>query len=164
MKKIEQCLDIILQELVKNWDKPNNEKDSLKRTTILKQFDLKDYMQKDEFFKRLIDRLVKDGYAEILETGKPFYSPDHYEEDTLITIEGYYFIKEQNGYTEELERKVQSEITRRALETRMATSTSDLAKWTKRLYRGTVVVGVGACGLVLWEIIKTVFFEHNFCH
>ncbi len=155
MKTIEQCLDIILQELVKNWDKPNNQRDDLKGEEILKQFELPDTMRKHEFFKRLLDRLVKDGYAELPETGKAWYSLEHYQEDTLITIEGYYFIKEQNGYSKEADQKIIEKSKQDAYDTRMETSTSDLAKWTQCLFWGTVFVGVATVALVVTEILKS---------
>jgi hypothetical protein len=140
MKTIEQCLDIILQELVKNWDKPNNQRDDLKGEEILKQFELPDAMRKHEFFKRLVDRLVKDGYAELPETGKAWYSLDHYQEDTLITIEGYYFITKTNGGYEK--KTIADE------NVEILASSRD-----KRLANGTVYLAVGTFLLVLVEAL-----------
>ena len=35
MKSIEECLDMILEDLVKNWDKPENKRDFLKAEDLL---------------------------------------------------------------------------------------------------------------------------------
>ena len=157
MKSIEECLDMILGDLVKNWDKPNTERDDLNGKGLLKQFELSDYFQKDEFFKRLIDRLIKDGYAEF-NRGKQSWVTDFisdlqwYEKDTLITVEGYYFItKENGGYKKELEAKNNAE--------EMAD------KKYSGLIRGTWFVGFGAFALVVWEMAKTFLIEHHsHCH
>lgn len=87
-----------------------------------------------------------------------------YQDDALIIVEGYYFINERNGYVGETERQAAEKIKREALDNRMVKSTSDLSKWTKRLYHGIVFVGFGASGLVIWEIIKTWFFKNHVCY
>ena len=148
MRSIEECLDIILQELLKNWDKPNNERLFLESKDILTKFNLPDTMRKDEFFKRLIFRLVNDGYAEfnthlLMDRNSHL---DQFEKYPLITIEGYYFITKKNGgYAKELETK------NAALE--MA---DKRYRW---LVCGTWFVGGGAVALVLWEMIKTFWIE-----
>jgi len=108
MKTIEQCLDIILKKLIENWNLPEEKRISLKGEEILAEFNLPEFMQKHEFFKRLILRLIKDNYAEpvgkeTLERGDEL---SKFENATLITIEGYYFITEKNGYEGELKRQI----------------------------------------------------------
>src|SRR5580692_4179912 len=105
MKSIEECLDIILEQLVKDWDRPDGGRSFLKAEELLRQFDLPSTMQKHEFFKRLILRLIDDGNAETT-TGQVLNKSlemVYFQEYVLITIEGYYFITEKNGYTKQRE-------------------------------------------------------------
>src|SRR5580700_4358966 len=100
MKSIEECLDIILDELIKGWNKPNNERSTLKAEELLKQFNLPSTMQKHEFFKRLIFRLIADGNAETTDGSQLNKNHElrYFEEYILVTIEGYYFRTEKGGY------------------------------------------------------------------
>ena len=75
---------------------------------ILRQFGLPDNYRKHEFFIRLIDRLVKDGYAEFIDPpslSKEYSKIQYYQEKTIITIEGYHFIKD-GGYQKKKKRKI----------------------------------------------------------
>ncbi len=158
MKTIEECLDIILRELVKNWDKPNNEREFLSSKDILTKFDLPDTMQKAEFFKRLIFRLVNDGYAEFnthLQMDRNSHL-NQFEDYPLITIEGHYFIKKQNGYTQEKQDKITLLAAAEDRNQRMERNEVRLTRWTKRLFYGTIVA---ALILVTWEIVKTFCLE-----
>ncbi len=68
MKPMDFCLDLTLTRLQNNWDKPSDKKrDYLLAEELLKAFELPNYFQKHEFFKGIIDKLVKDGYAEFLQ-------------------------------------------------------------------------------------------------
>lgn len=102
MASMEECLDITLTALKENWNKQNNDRVFLKRTTLLEQFGLPEMYRKDEFFNRVIEKLVKDGYAEIKQDdyNAPYTKPDIYEQRTLITIEGYFFIN-KGGYIQQ---------------------------------------------------------------
>jgi hypothetical protein len=142
MKTIEQCLDIILRQLLKNWDKPNNARDNLNSKDLLSQFGLSDTMQKDEFFKRLIFRLVKDGYVEFnthltMDRNSPL---EQFQNYPLITIEGYYFItKKDGGY----ENKSNHDETFRELRDNR----------DKRLSNGTIYLAIGTFLLVIVEAL-----------
>ena len=154
MKSIEECLDIILDELIKNWDKPNGERDYLNGEDLLTKFDLPTNMRKHEFFKRLILRLIKDGNAEsTISDGPPDMSLDikFFQDPTLVTIEGYYFRKEKGGYAKE------RQINETSLKVKDGRD--------KRLVVGTWWVAGGALALVVWEMVKTFLIEHkSFCH
>ena len=150
MKSIEQCLDIILHNLVKNWDKPNNERLYLNAEDLLKQFELPSSMQKHEFFKRLINKLIKDDYAEFLQNDSTHYknSLEHYQENIVITIEGYYFITNKRGGYENA-----------AIYAALTRSRKD--SYEAQLLYGTWGVAIGAIALVVWEMIKTFCIEKH---
>lgn len=96
MKPIEYCLDRILMELEKNWTKEPRE--FLKAEEMLNEFELP---IKHEFFIGFIDKLIKDGYVKFKSERNPNKSEiDYCQQETLITIDGYYFLKEHKGYTQ----------------------------------------------------------------
>ena len=135
-----------MTELVKNWNKPDEERDYLKGAELLKQFELPDLMQKHEFFKRLLHRLINDGYAEEL-TDYPIQKRDSlewYQKAVVITIEGYYFITEKNGYTQRAINEA-NRISRQSLERRL-------------IVFGTLLAG--AYGV---EEIAKIFYHHFLC-
>jgi hypothetical protein len=83
-----------------------------------------------------------------------------------ITIRGKYFIG-QGGYAGKLGRmNREAEIladdrrTAQRNDILLVDYTENLVLWTRRLYRGTVAVAIGAIGLVLWEMRH--FFEYCF--
>lgn len=160
MKSIEACLDMILKELVKNWERPNNERYDLNGEELLRQFGLPSLMQKHEFFNRLIYRLIEDGYAEKLKNynNHPMSELAENEKFTIITIEGYYFIN-GGGYSVELRKKEDAEANEGLYRERAETLGKRLAEWTKTLANRTSLlmvatwfVAAGAVGLVVWEI------------
>lgn len=146
MKTIEECLDIILRQLLANWSKPNNERDNLNAADLLKEFNLPDVMQKHEFFKRLIHRLIKDGYVETTGILYPEADIPYYENLPIITIEGFYFINDE-GYFKK------KEVNENAL---ILKDDRD-----RRLSNGTAWLAVGTFLIVAWEIVKTFFLEKH---
>jgi len=110
MKTMEYCLDYILTELKINWDGYANERKTMECEKILIQFDLPDKYRKHEFFKRLINRLIKEGYAEFIINNSEYQPNDirYYQENTIITIEGFYFINaggyKKQKFNQELKR------------------------------------------------------------
>ena len=106
MKSLEYCLDYILKELEKNWDGVAHERTYMVAETILRQFGLPENFRKHEFFIRLVQRLMEDGYAEIIDPGiiAPLTRIQYFQEKTIITIEGYFFIKD-GGYQKDKKRK-----------------------------------------------------------
>ncbi len=153
MKSIDECLDIILAELVKNWDKPNNERHHLNAEYLLNRFDLPSSMQKHEFFKRLIDKLIKENYAEFIQNESTHYknSIEHYQENTVITIEGYHFISEPGGgYKNKSIHEKNDRVLRGSRD--------------KRLSNGTVYLAIGTFLIVAWELLKFFYYEgHSLC-
>jgi len=160
MKSIEECLDIILNKLVENWNQPDGNRTYLQGEKLLQEFDLPQLLQKHEFFKRLVDRLVKDGYAELKATGQAHFELSHYQEDTLITIEGYNFIN-QGGYSEVVNQNKINADAEEAQKQRMEKNEVRLVSWTKRLTWATVI----AAGIIVsWEVIKTLLIDECPCH
>jgi len=108
MKSIEQCLDIVLEQLAENWNKPNNERTHLKGEKLLESFKLPDKMRKHEFYKRLIRKLIRDEYAETTDENIVLTQNTDisiYDKETIITIEGFYLITEKGGYVKEDSKK-----------------------------------------------------------
>ncbi|HLY70028.1 MAG TPA: hypothetical protein VKR53_09875 [Puia sp.] len=149
MKSIEECLDMILHDLVQNWDLPDAKREWLKGEDLLKRFELPDNMHKHEFFKRLIRRLIKDDFAET-NGGRKLEQGDDinvYEQATLITIEGYYFIIEQNGYTQREEKRLTDITASNDRNERMERNEERLVRWNRRMTFATIFAGL--CGLAL---------------
>jgi hypothetical protein len=155
MKSIEECLDIILQELAKNWNKPNEERDNLKGEELLRQFELPPNMQKHEFFKRLIQRLFKDGYAETISDTylSILDSINLFEAQTIITIEGYYFITEDKGYTKAREKRENAETLADERDKRLANGTVWLVVVTGALFLLEI--------LIHWDDLSKLFSCHQ---
>ncbi|HVM89956.1 MAG TPA: hypothetical protein VMT76_17340, partial [Puia sp.] len=133
MKSIEECLDMILEDLVKNWDKPENKRDFLKAEDLLNRFELPDMMRKHEFFIRLVKKLIKEGYAEELVALHNPQSLDHFQDEILITIEGYHFIL-SGGYV----NKAMNHNLEKSKNEVIASSPLVLNRLTKRLIYATV--------------------------
>lgn len=97
MKPIEYCLDKILNQLVENREK--DPRAYLKADELLKDFELKEH----EYFKGMIMKLENEKYLQFkdINAADVNYSTamEVFTEKTLITVQGYYFIKNQNGYT-----------------------------------------------------------------
>ena len=109
MKSIEECLDIILTHLSKNWDVPGAaDRVFMDNQAIMREFDLPGQYLKHEFFKRLIDKLVKDDNAEFIavNNGFPSHEVRYYEQNIVITVEGFLFLKNEGGYTKKKENEI----------------------------------------------------------
>lgn len=106
MKSLNECLDIILRRLVDDWNNYGDDRKELNAEAIMTSFGLDPAFRKHEFFVGIIDKLVKDGYAELLVPGRQCDSKiSQYQKNTIITIAGYYFILKKGGYTKEAKRK-----------------------------------------------------------
>jgi hypothetical protein len=105
LKPLHECLDIVLLRLVDDWNNYGDERKDLNCEDLMTSFGLEPQYKKHEFFIGLIDKLIKDGYAELI-TSRPFDSRiNQYQKNTIITITGYYFILRDGGYTKELKKK-----------------------------------------------------------
>lgn len=96
MKPIEYCLDRILEELQKSWEL--KDRPPLDAASLLREFEVS--QERHEFFKSLINKLIKDGNADFLDD-VPSYrnaSLETYKTRTMLTAEGYYLIAEYGGY------------------------------------------------------------------
>ena len=166
MKSIEECLDIILRKLVENWDLPQEQRTSLKGEELLSEFGLSDNLKKHEFFKRLIRRLIKDDYAEPV--GKEELNPgddlSKYENATLITIEGLYFITKEGGYEKQKTEKLRVKTIEDSRNQKMERNDERLVSWTKWLTYGTIAAAAAALGLLLWDFIKYFLEHHSSCN
>ena len=152
MYTIEESLDAILIELKNNWNNSGGRK-YLKCEELLTKFGYPPDFRKHEFFMRLIDRLIKDDYAEFTTNEQQTRSRiTYYQEETLITVEGYYFITNANGgYKNAALNDERAENLRVIYE--------------NRLLYGTWGVAIGAVSLVAWEMIKFYYYEgHPLCH
>jgi hypothetical protein len=157
MKSIEECLDLILKDLAINWDNPENKRAYLKGWELLKKFELPENMQKHEFFKRLIHKLIEDNYAEE-DVAYPLKKGDalsHYEKSALITIEGYYFITKEGGYTQ---RKINHDAESNRVE-KLETSQQKLMGKLNVL---TGWIAGGTIALVLVELWNLALDHHWF--
>lgn len=127
-KSIEYCLDTTLRELDKNW-KPDGDRAFLAGQELLRNFGLPN---RHEFLLSIIDKLIKDGYAMLMDRVHPDdqSTADHYWRRTIITIDGHLFVK--NGKSYQVNKKKEGR--------------KDFAKtW------GGVIIGGGA---LIWNILK----------
>ncbi len=148
MYTIEQCLDAILEKLKENWNNSGGRK-YLECEKMMTQFGFVPDFRKHEFFMRLIDKLRKDDYAEFTRNEKGNREwIDYYQQETLITVEGYYFLINENSYVK----------LKQANETALDVKDNR----DKLLVRGTWWVAGGAFALVAWELIKTFVFERHY--
>jgi hypothetical protein len=160
MKPIEYCLDNILMRLEENWTR---QKDGfiewLNATELLDDFNLPG---RHEFFKGLIRKLHSDGYVEYRDGAKEENNAteiDFFRGKTLITVKGYYFIKNEDGYTGELKRlnaSKQSASDQRVRENQMNERLESIQKRNLIL---TIILAIGA-GIAsvyyLIEIVKAI--------
>jgi hypothetical protein len=79
----------------------------------------------------------------------------------LINFEGKYFYETVGSFSEKIRLERVKLYAIDAQNRRMERNEERLIQWTKYLFYGTVAVAVGAVGLVIWEILKTIY-EH--CH
>lgn len=148
MYTIEQSLDGILLKLKENWNNSGGRK-FLVCEDVLTEFGFPPDYRKHEFFIRLIDKLVNDGYAEVIDL-LPLQVATKitlYQQNTIITVEGFYFIN-AGGYVAKARR---DETSRELRDSR-----------DKRLSNGTVWLAVGTFLIVAWELLKTFVFEHHY--
>lgn len=144
MKPMYECLDITLRQLVKDWDNYGDERVQLRCEELLRSFELSDRWRKHEFFKRLIKKLVTDGYAQHKDNREYNYDDlDDFQKNTIITIEGYYFITEENGYT-------QIKINQTSENNRVATLESNQRANANRMTYLTIVLAVSALGTLVY--------------
>jgi len=139
----------------KSWEKPNNERDALQGEEILKDFGLPSIYRKQEFFKWAVNKLVSDGNAEII-PGCQYeeYDIKRFQECTLITLQGYYFI-ENGGYTT---KKTNDDAEDNRLKN-IETSQLDTGKKLNVL---TGWVAGGTIALVLVELLNLALEHHWF--
>ena len=77
----------------RDWDNYGDERVQLRCEELLTSFDLPPRYRKHEFFKRLILKLVKEGYAQNKDNREYRYEDlNDFQKNTIITVEGYYFI------------------------------------------------------------------------
>lgn len=101
MKPLAECLDILLLKMVEDWNNYGDERKDLNCEELLTTFGLEPQYRKHEFFVGLIDKLIKDCYAELIDS-RPFDSKiSKYQKNTITTITGYYFRLKQGGYTKD---------------------------------------------------------------
>lgn len=147
MKTIEESLDYILVKLKGNWNNSGGRK-YLECEKMLSDLGYPPDFRKHEFFMRLIDRLRKDDYAEFTKNDIGMRSwIDYYQQETLITVEGFYFITNPKGGYEKTAANVLKNDNRKDFREKM-------------LLYGTWAVALGAIALVVWEVLKTFVFEH----
>lgn len=100
MRSIEYCLDELLKTLYQNWESPTRLHLDVKK--FLTEMDCP---IRHEFFVSLVDKLIKDGYAKISPTDEKLNEIDLYQQRTIITIEGYYFVKENRSFVIEKKQR-----------------------------------------------------------
>jgi len=71
----------------------------------------------------------------------------------LISCKGKLFLEETEGF---VKQKANEDLKKQEIIDEMALR----KKNERRLVGGTYLVAVGAIGLIIWEILKTFFFEH----
>lgn len=144
MLPIEDCLDKILEELKKSWDRQDRPK--LNATSLLSEFGIP--QDRHEMFKSLINKMVEDGYVDFIDKvdNPKSASLEAYEGRTMLTALGYYFIADK-GYTEASKRKKSQK------------RTQNLKDWL--LIIGTWLAGLGAIFLVAWEIYQKIILDSS---
>jgi hypothetical protein len=169
MMPVEYCLDKILFTLESNWE---NQKDGfiepLNATDLLYDFKLPG---RHEFLKGLIRKLENDGYVEFKDISSGDVnnntSLDTYRKNTLITVKGYYFIKNERGYTE-INRKSKEVLNnqemlykeqkaQQARQEEMSISMEKIQRWNLFL---TTILAIGTTIAALYygiEIWKSLF-------
>ena len=155
MKPIEYCLDAILRKLEENWTNPKNGSiEWLNATELLDEFNLPG---RHEFLKGLIRKLHEDGYVEykdgVLEESNA--TPiDFFRSKTLITVKGYYFIKNENGYTGEMQRVNESKERETRILSRQIQLQENADSLQSRMVILTRWVAAGAISSILYYIIE----------
>jgi len=142
MKPIEDCLDTVLRKLKDNYAlEPRPKLDS---KILLEYFEVP--QGRDEFFKGIINILIDDGYVDFLDQirDRKITSLDTYKNRTIILPKGFYLLQ-AGGYTaaskrENSKKKIQN-----------------LKDWL--FISGAWLAGIGAVGLVIWEIYKNYHSE-----
>ena len=160
-------LDLVLKHLViiSKQDGANRDKDGFDKIAQ----DLSRFIDRREL-KEILGKLKKDGYIEWQIEGNDVTT---HEKDTryIVTFEGQ-VLNELNGYSQQEIDKEQernfiktSEKARSDREALLVSWTASLSNRTRDLTKWTKVVGIGAVGLVLWEIIVYCLehFSHS-CH
>ena len=105
MKLLVECLDILLLRLIEDWNNYGDDRKYLDCEEMMTTFGLEPQYKKHEFFVGLINKLIKDGYAQLINS-RPYDSEiQQYQRNTIITITGYYFRLRDGGYTKEAKRK-----------------------------------------------------------
>jgi hypothetical protein len=125
---------------------------------------LKEWLKPHNFSDGEIDdclkKLRKDEYLYFMRDNKevPFISDvvgEDYNRNLnyLITMDGKIFLKTIGGYQKRQELEdIKNQEAKNDLETRMRND--------RRLVTATVLAGLAATGLIMWEIYKTFFVEH----
>ena len=105
MKPLVECLDILLLRLIEDWNNYGDSRKELSCEEMMTTFGLEPQYKKHEFFVGLINKLIKDGYAQLIDS-RPYDSEiQQYQRNTIITITGYYFRLRDGGYTKEAKRR-----------------------------------------------------------
>lgn len=160
MQSMEFCLDAILLKLVRDWNNYGDERLELNAEDLLTSFDLPPQYRKHEFFVRLIDRLIRDGYAEIINSRPAESKIDIYQRNIIVTIEGYFLITQEGGYT-------QKKINRDAENTRLASLEYHQKyhrRWMTALTTILAVGGLIAAVFYLAELYWKYGWFHCPCH
>lgn len=136
MQPLEFCLDRILEELKKSWDNPDRPK--LCATDLLKEFGIP--QDRHELFRSLINKMIDDGYVDFIDKVEDRKSASliTYEERTMLTAVGYYFIASKNGYkAKEKQAKAKDKLA-----TDLNDSNLKTGKWTRKniLVTGSIAV------------------------
>ena len=113
LKPLPECLDILLRQLVEDWNNYGDDRKDLNSDDLLKRFGLKAPYLKHEFFVGVINHLIKDGYAALIESRQYNSEISNYQKNTIITITGYYLIMKEGGYTKKARTKWIMELPKR---------------------------------------------------
>jgi len=162
MKPIEHCLDNILIALELNW---NKQKDGiiipLNATELLHEFGL---AGRYEFLKGLIRKLENEGYVEFKDSDAGTVNNkthiDFYIKETLITVKGYYFIKNEKGYAELLRKSKEISENQKEISRVQQAQQLRLESIQKRNLLLTRILALGA-GIAAWYYGIEIWKFHN---
>lgn len=119
---------------------------------LLAKFELPN---KHEFFKGIIDKLVKDGFAEHLSEIPKDRNIDHFQKEVVITVTGYYHIS-NNGYD-------QVRINRDAENTRVGKIESSQRTSRHWMTGLTIILAVGTTIAAVYYAIEILKYYHSNC-
>ena len=138
----------------RDWDNYGDERVQLRCEELLTSFDLPPRYHKHEFFKRLILKLVKEGYAQNKDNREYRYEDlNDFQKNTIITVEGYYFITEENGYT-------QQKINQDAENNRLVSLENHQRRHRTQLFWLTLILAVSGIGAMFYYGTD-LYWEHG---